>query len=156
MLSIFVREDKILNKLLFQELRLDGNRLKRVPTESLGGPSSLQNLHLQDNIIGECSERSGGIFWEKYGRNRKIQILNLANWVLSAIFYSKCHSMFLLQNIPLVLSVRGPTPGQFSWPASLLLIPREIKSMRICAWRSRARPWLASASTPIYRNMNPG
>ena len=41
-------------KMLFQELRLDGNRLKRVPTESLGGPASLQNLHLQDNIIGEC------------------------------------------------------------------------------------------------------
>ena len=38
----------------FQELRLDGNRLKRVPTSSLGGPNSLQNLHLQDNIIGEC------------------------------------------------------------------------------------------------------
>merc|ERR1719232_1830765 len=34
-----------------KELRLDGNRLKRVPTESLGGPESLQNLHLQDNII---------------------------------------------------------------------------------------------------------
>ena len=40
--------------LFFQELRLDGNRLKRVPTASLGGPASLQNLHLQDNIIGEC------------------------------------------------------------------------------------------------------
>ena len=39
---------------IFQELRLDGNRLKRVPTASLGGPASLQNLHLQDNIIGEC------------------------------------------------------------------------------------------------------
>ena len=38
---------------MFQELRLDGNRLRRVPTESLGGPGSLQNLHLQDNIIGE-------------------------------------------------------------------------------------------------------
>ena len=39
--------------IFLQEFRLDGNRLKRVPTESLRGPTSLQNLHLQDNIIGE-------------------------------------------------------------------------------------------------------
>ena len=38
---------------MFQELRLDGNRLKRVPTESLGGPTSLRDLHLQDNVIGK-------------------------------------------------------------------------------------------------------
>ena len=42
----------LISNILFQELRLDGNILKRVPTESLRGPTSLQNLHLQDNIIG--------------------------------------------------------------------------------------------------------
>jgi len=38
-----------------KELRLDGNRLKRVPSESLSGPTSLQNLHLQDNVIDKLS-----------------------------------------------------------------------------------------------------
>ena len=42
----------LISNIFLQELRLDGNRLKRVPTESLRGPTSLQNLHLQDNIIG--------------------------------------------------------------------------------------------------------
>ena len=37
----------------FQDLRFDGNRLARVPTEVLAGPEALQNLQLQDNIIGE-------------------------------------------------------------------------------------------------------
>ena len=37
----------------FQDLRFDGNQLVRVPTEVLAGPEALQNLQLQDNIIGE-------------------------------------------------------------------------------------------------------
>ena len=41
----------------FQDLRFDGNRLARVPTEVLAGPEALQNLQLQDNIIGEREER---------------------------------------------------------------------------------------------------
>jgi len=40
---------------LAQELRLDGNSLTRVPTEALDGPEALQNLHLQDNRIGQYS-----------------------------------------------------------------------------------------------------
>ena len=35
-----------------QELRLDGNWLRRVPSEALRGPAALQNLHLEDNVIG--------------------------------------------------------------------------------------------------------
>ena len=52
----------LISNIFFQELRLDGNRLKRVPTESLRGPTSLQNLHLQDNIIGRNGRngRNGG------------------------------------------------------------------------------------------------
>ena len=38
---------------LFQELRLDGNSLTRIPTEALSGPDALQNLHLQDNTISK-------------------------------------------------------------------------------------------------------
>ena len=41
----------------FQDLRFDGNRLARVPTEVLAGPEALQNLQLQDNIIGERERR---------------------------------------------------------------------------------------------------
>ena len=37
---------------LAQELRLDGNWLRRVPSEALRGPTALQNLHLEDNVIG--------------------------------------------------------------------------------------------------------
>ena len=36
-----------------QELRLDGNMLRRVPSEALRGPTALQNLHLEDNAIGQ-------------------------------------------------------------------------------------------------------
>ena len=43
--------------LLFQDLRFDGNQLARVPTEVLAGPEALQNLQLQDNIIGEKRQR---------------------------------------------------------------------------------------------------
>jgi hypothetical protein len=43
---------KLEKQCLFQELRLDGNSLTRVPTEALDGPEALQNLHLQDNRIG--------------------------------------------------------------------------------------------------------
>ena len=42
-----------MNCLIFQVLRLDGNSLARIPTEALVGPSSLQDLHLQDNKIGQ-------------------------------------------------------------------------------------------------------
>ena len=38
---------------LLQELRLDGNWLDRVPSEALAGPTALQNLHLEDNVIGK-------------------------------------------------------------------------------------------------------
>ena len=36
-----------------QELRLDGNWLRRVPSEALKGPTGLQDLHLEDNVIGD-------------------------------------------------------------------------------------------------------
>ena len=39
--------------LLFQDVKLNGNKLGRVPTEALRGPESLQNLQLQDNFIGK-------------------------------------------------------------------------------------------------------
>ena len=42
-----------LTNFLAQELRLDGNWLRRVPSEALKGPTALQNLHLEDNVIGE-------------------------------------------------------------------------------------------------------
>ena len=34
-------------------MKLNGNKLSRVPTEALRGPESLQNLQLQDNFIGK-------------------------------------------------------------------------------------------------------
>ena len=37
----------------FQDLKFNGNKLNRVPTEALRGPESLQNLQLQDNLIGK-------------------------------------------------------------------------------------------------------
>ena len=36
-----------------QDVKLNGNKLSRVPTEALRGPESLQNLQLQDNFIGK-------------------------------------------------------------------------------------------------------
>ena len=36
-----------------QDVKLNGNKLGRVPTEALRGPESLQNLQLQDNFIGK-------------------------------------------------------------------------------------------------------
>ena len=38
---------------------MDGNWLKRVPSEALKGPAALQNLHLEDNVIGEEPGRVG-------------------------------------------------------------------------------------------------
>ena len=38
---------------------MDGNWLKRVPSEALKGPAALQNLHLEDNVIGELVGRVG-------------------------------------------------------------------------------------------------
>ena len=38
---------------------MDGNWLKRVPSEALKGPAALQNLHLEDNVIGELEGRVG-------------------------------------------------------------------------------------------------
>ncbi len=40
--------------LIFQDLNLNGNKLARVPTESLRGPEKLTNLDLGDNLIGKC------------------------------------------------------------------------------------------------------
>ena len=37
----------------FQDLKFNGNKLTRIPTEALRGPESLQNLQLQDNLIGK-------------------------------------------------------------------------------------------------------
>ena len=37
----------------FQDVKLNGNKLNRVPTEALRGPESLQNLDLPDNFIGK-------------------------------------------------------------------------------------------------------
>ena len=42
--------------LALQDLQFNGNRLTRVPTAALAGPESLQNLQLQDNLIGKQSK----------------------------------------------------------------------------------------------------
>ena len=40
--------------LILQDLKFNGNIMTRIPTEALIGPESLQNLQLQDNLIGKC------------------------------------------------------------------------------------------------------
>ena len=57
-LSLSQKENDLLDDLftlfsLFQDVKLNGNKLNRIPTEALRGPESLQNLDLQDNFIGE-------------------------------------------------------------------------------------------------------
>lgn len=42
---------------ILQDLDLSGNLLKHVPTKVLAGPESLQNLHLQENFIGESKKQ---------------------------------------------------------------------------------------------------
>jgi hypothetical protein len=39
----------------FQDLKFNGNKLNKVPTDALRGPDALQNLQLQDNLIGNIS-----------------------------------------------------------------------------------------------------
>ena len=39
--------------IFFQDLKFNGNIMTRIPTEALTGPESLQNLQLQDNLIGK-------------------------------------------------------------------------------------------------------
>ena len=39
---------------ILQDLKFNGNIMTRIPTEALIGPESLQNLQLQDNLIGKC------------------------------------------------------------------------------------------------------
>ena len=40
---------------ILQDLKFNGNIMTRIPTEALIGPESLQNLQLQDNLIGKCT-----------------------------------------------------------------------------------------------------
>ena len=53
-------------------MRFDGNQLARVPTEVLAGPEALQNLQLQDNIIGEKRETERERQTEGGGRGRRM------------------------------------------------------------------------------------
>ena len=54
LLPSFLTRDPFM--LALQDLQFNGNRLTRVPTAALAGPESLQNLQLQDNLIGKQSK----------------------------------------------------------------------------------------------------
>ena len=54
LLPSFLTRDPLM--LALQDLQFNGNRLTRVPTAALAGPESLQNLQLQDNLIGKQSK----------------------------------------------------------------------------------------------------
>ena len=103
-LSLSQKENDLLDDLftlfsLFQDVKLNGNKLNRIPTEALRGPESLQNLDLQDNFIGELTEFLISFGWPRISDERALLHSKHHYAVIQYIEYSTAEKVETVMDI---------------------------------------------------------